>query len=119
MRIFVKARGWNGIKSEHTLFFDGKSIVRSFDEPYTHIEAVFRAIIHALDLCSGGGEVILSDRVVLEQIRGTWPIRNSSLLPLLRQIEEKLGKSRTILRWLPKEKMKKEVLAYGKKESRE
>lgn len=71
---------------------------------YTNNEEEYRAVIAALKICKEGDEVLTDSLLVVNQINGTYKVKQTHLLPLRDEAKKLADEKQVLIRWTPREK---------------
>jgi ribonuclease HI len=104
MEIYADGSGWNGKKSKYCVCDEfGNVTIEVLNSKKTNNEMEYEAVICALRRASDGDIIYSDSKLVVNQISGSWKIKNKNLFTLC-QTAKQIKKNKNVeIIWLPRE----------------
>lgn len=100
MKWFVDGGGFNGEVSKFCVTNEeGLQQVEVVKEEKTNNEMEYRALLHCLELCADGDEIVTDSKLVEGQVTKGWRCNYSHLLPLRNQAIALITTKKVKLSW--------------------
>ncbi len=104
MKIYCDGSGWNGRTSAYLVMTDtGVRKHKVFDTNFTNNEMEWTAMIEALELASQGDTIYADSQLVVNQLTGSWKVKEDRLIPYAEEGMALLREKRVKVIWIPRE----------------